>query len=62
MPYEDTNKSYIELLISTKRWQEAYASLRAYIDANGKDYWASNYLKLVEDNLKNQKENKSSKK
>lgn len=52
MPYEDTNKSYIELLIDNERWQEAYAALMAYIDKNGKDYWAKSFLALVQAKLK----------
>lgn len=51
MAYEDTNKSYIELLIDNKNWQAAYSALKAYIDKNGEDYWAKNYLALVESHL-----------
>lgn len=51
MAYEDTNKSYIETLIENKNWKVAYSALLAYIDKNGEDYWAKNYLALVKDNL-----------
>ena len=52
MAWEDTNKSYIEALIDQKKWREAYNCLRAYIKKNGEDYWAKNFLKLVEDSLR----------
>ncbi len=52
MPYEDTIKSHIELLIDNRDWTSAYAALQAYIDKYGSDYWAKNFLALVEANLK----------
>ena len=54
MAWEDTNRSYIEALIDQRKWCEAYNCLRAYIKEKGEDYWAKNYLKLVEDNLRDQ--------
>lgn len=51
MPYEDTNKSYIETLINNRDWKAAYAALLAYIEKNGEDYWAKNFLALVKSNL-----------
>ena len=51
MPYEDTTKSHIELLISNENWTAAYAALQAYIDKYGEDYWAKNTLALVKDKL-----------
>ena len=51
MAYEDTNKSYIELLIDNENWKAAYAALKAYIDKYGEDYWAKNQLALVESHL-----------
>ena len=51
MAYEDTNKSYIELLIENRNWKAAYSALKAYIDKNGEDYWAKNFLALVKSNL-----------
>lgn len=51
MAYEDTNKGYIEMLIDNKNWKAAYTALLAYIDKNGEDYWAKNYLALVKSNL-----------
>jgi len=51
MPWEDTEKSYIESLIDQRRWKEAYNCLRAYIEKHGEDYWAKNMLKLVEDSM-----------
>lgn len=47
MPWEDTNKSHIELLIENKNWTAAYNALQAYIQKNGEDYWAKNLLALV---------------
>lgn len=55
MPWEDTNRSYIETLIDTGRYEEAYNCLLAYIDEKGKDYWAENMLALVEAKLKRKK-------
>ena len=52
MPYEDTNKSHIELLVDNKNWDAAYAALRTYIQNKGEDYWAKNMLALVESHLK----------
>ena len=52
MPYEDTNKSHIELLIDNENWKAAYTALIAYIDKHGEDYWAKNSLALVKANLK----------
>ena len=51
MAYEDINKSHIELLINNEAWDAAYAALLAYIDINGEDYWAKNYLALVKSHL-----------
>ena len=51
MAYEDTNKSYIELLIENRNWKAAYSALMAYINKNGEDYWAKNFLALVKSNL-----------
>ena len=51
MPWEDTNKSYIELLIDNQNWTAAYAALKAYIEKNGEDYWAKNMLALVKAHL-----------
>ncbi len=51
MAWEDTNKSYIETLINNEEWQAAYLALKAYIEKNGEDYWAKNFLALVESHL-----------
>lgn len=51
MAWEDTNRSHIELLIENGDWNAAFAALNAYIDKNGLDSWAKNWLKLVEDKL-----------
>ncbi len=52
MPYEDVNKSYIEILIANQDWQAAYNALQAYIDLKGEDYWAKSQLALVEAKLR----------
>lgn len=52
MPWEDENKSYIELLISNGDYETAYRCLQAYIADKGEDYWAKNTLRLVEDKLR----------
>lgn len=49
--WEDTQKSYIEMLIENGNWQVAYNALKAYIDKNGEDYWAKNYMALVKSHL-----------
>ena len=51
MPWEDTNKSHIELLINNKDWTAAYNALRAYIEKNGEDYWAKNTMALVKSHI-----------
>lgn len=51
MAWEDTNRNHIELLIQNGNWKEAYSCLKAYIEEYGEDYWAKNFLKLVEDHL-----------
>lgn len=51
MAWEDTNKDHIEILINNKDWVTAYNCLTAYIDQNGDDYWAKNFLKLVQSHL-----------
>lgn len=49
--WEDTQKSYIEMLIENENWQAAYNALQAYIDKNGEDYWAKSYMALVKSHL-----------
>ena len=51
MAWEDINKNYIELLIENRDWVTAYNCLVAYIDENGEDYWAKNYMELVKAHL-----------
>lgn len=51
MAYEDTSKSYIEILIENKQWVSAYNCLQAYINEYSEDRWAKNMLALVKDNL-----------
>lgn len=51
MAYEDTTKSYIEMLIDNKEWIAAYNCLLAYIEEHGNDYWAKNRMALVKDNM-----------
>ena len=51
MPWEDTEKQHVELLIDLKKWVEAYNCLRAYIDKYGEDYWAKAQMALVKDKL-----------
>lgn len=53
--WEDTSKSHIEILINNENWYAAQACLLAYIEKYGEDYWAKNFLKLVEDKLSSEK-------
>lgn len=47
MPWEDTTKTHIEMLIENKNWQEAYNCLLAYENKYGKDNWSDSLLALV---------------
>lgn len=51
MPWEDTEKDHIQLLIDNRDWLSAYNCLRAYIEKYGEDSWAKNQMALVKSNL-----------